>query len=259
MGGMNGDYRGYEAIKALAAELGKVHGKRGRPKPIAELLAMSPNRDPFYAGKPAQRDRGEWFAALWQRFGYTTGVHLRRVHYRLVSVEPGQPTRQRHDGEERYDEGAVELHALEALYPGELARLVREAIEPYRDLTLEERLNEAEEEAREQAEEAWNERMAPRREELAAIEQEARQIAARYEDALRRLNDRLQVELAPLHERKEAVRQAVQEEMALFQVTLPERPEPETDPVDEGDWLFASNRTYLAQLAMYKARKNGQA
>jgi hypothetical protein len=161
--------------------------------------------------------------------------------------------------EERYGEGAVELDALEALYPGELARLVREAIESYRDLTLEERLDEVAEEAQDTAEEAWEAHMAPYREELDSIEQDARQIAARYEDALRQLNDHLQVELAPLHERMASVRQAVQEEMAQFQVVLPERPEAETDLVDADDWLFDSNRTYLAQLAMYKARKNGQA
>jgi len=37
--------------------------------------------------------------------------------------------------EERYGAGAVELDALEALYPGTLADLVREAIESYRDMS----------------------------------------------------------------------------------------------------------------------------
>jgi hypothetical protein len=479
---LNGDYRGYEAIKALAAMLGQEHGRRGRPMPIARLLAMSENRDPFYAGKPAQRAKGEWFAELWRRFGYTTGVHLRRVHYRLVSVEQGQSKPRRHDGavyentercwdylqeagamarylrlvaadafedrrnpephifmqpeplfrprrawlealtawslpaiehelaslvklalpdveevtgydyhptdepyhvevwiekstmddvllpicealhvnlvsslgfqsitgvvkllqrvtelarichagkparifyisdfdpagdsmpvavarqvefwisdyapgadikltplalteaqanhyklpripikegdnrkerfEERHDEGAVELDALEALYPGELGRLVRDAIEPYRDLTLEVRLEEAEGEAREWAEEAWEERIAPYREELEDIEQKSRQIATRYGDELRQLNDRLQAELASLHRRKEAVRQALQEAMDRFEVDLPERPEPDIEPLDEEAWLYSSDRDYLTQLAMYKQHKHGQA
>lgn len=34
---------------------------------------------------------GEWFAALWERFGYTSGVHLRRIHYQLVTREPPLP------------------------------------------------------------------------------------------------------------------------------------------------------------------------
>ena len=37
--------------------------------------------------------------------------------------------------EERYGAGAVEWEALEALYPGVLADLVRDAIAPYRDMT----------------------------------------------------------------------------------------------------------------------------
>jgi hypothetical protein len=478
---LNGDFRGYEHIKELAAALGKQNGIRGRPVPVRTLLAMSENRDPFYAGKPAQRVKAEWFAALWRRFGYTAGVHLRRVHYRLVSQERGQEPPRRHDGEEyentehcwedlqeagamarylrlvpadafedrrnpephiymqpellvreqrvwlealeewtlpaiehalaslidlslpgvdevtgydyhatdqpyhvelwiekstmddvlvpiceelhvnlvsslgfqsitgvikllqrvcelarickagkparvfyisdfdpagdsmpvavarqvefwvrdyapgtnikltplvlteaqadaydlpripikeadnrkerfeeRYDEGAVELDALEALYPGELARIVREAIEPYRDRTLARRLDEAEEEAREEAEEAWEKRVAPYREELDAIRREGRDVAARYDGQLEELNETLQAELAPLRQRMEAVRQAVQEARDQFEVEMPERPEPEIDPVDEDDWLFSSDRTYFAQLAMYKARRNGQ-
>jgi hypothetical protein len=482
MESLNDDYRGHEAIKALAAALGKKNGTRGRPVPVATLLAMSTNRDPFYAGLPAQRDRGEWFAALWQRFGYTTGVHLRRVQYRVVSVERGQPTPQRHDGsdyentercweylqdagamarylrlvpadafedrrnpephifmqpeelfrplrawlesldewslpviehelaalielplpgidavtgydyhatdqpyhvevwiekstmddvlvpiceelhvnlvsslgfqsitgvikllqrvcelarickagkparifyisdfdpagdsmpvavarqvefwirdyapgadikltplalteaqandydlpripikeadnrkerfEERYDEGAVELDALEALYPGELAQLVREAIAPYRDQTLRDRLEEAEADARALAADAWAERMAPYREALRTIRQDGRQISARYEDELRGLNDRLQADLAPLRERMDAVRRDVQEKMNSFEVDLPERPAPETDALDEEAWLYSSDRDYLTQLAMYKRRKHGEA
>jgi hypothetical protein len=63
--------------------------------------------------------------------------------------------------EERYGEGAVELDALEALYPGILAELVRGAIEPYRDLHLAARCEEAEAEAEHVADEAWGEQMAP--------------------------------------------------------------------------------------------------
>jgi hypothetical protein len=79
-------FRGYDAIKALA----KAHGVR-----VADLLVLAEKNDPFYAGSPAQRAKAEWFAELWARFGYTTGVHLRRVHYRLVSGEIGY---HKHDG-----------------------------------------------------------------------------------------------------------------------------------------------------------------
>jgi hypothetical protein len=95
---LNGDYHGYERIKQLAVELGKKNGTRGRPKPVAELLAMSRNRDPFYAGSEAQQAKAAWFAELWQRLHLPHGVHLRRIHYRLVSQERSQKPPQKHDG-----------------------------------------------------------------------------------------------------------------------------------------------------------------
>jgi hypothetical protein len=444
--------------------------------PVAELLAMSRNRDPFYAGAPAQQAKAEWFAELWQRLQLPRGVHLRRIHYRLVTQKPGQLLPSKHDGtpyrntelcweylqdagataryrklvpadafedhrnpppklfmrgsgghgpaavalerlawwslpsirtnlatdfwlplpgietvqgydydagdqpyhvevwiekstmddvlepvcrrlyanlitgegfqsitnvvkllqrvcelgkparifvisdfdpagdsmpvavarqaefwlpefatgadmkvtalaltreqvityqlprifikdtdvrkegfEDRYGEGAVELDALEAIHPGELARLVREAIEPYRDPTLADRLEEAEDAARELAEEAWAERLAPYQEELDAIREEVGAIVARYEGRLENLDETLQADLTPLRERMDAVRHAVQEEMNRFEVLLPERPAAETDPAAEDNWLFASERDYFTQLAAYKARRNGQA
>jgi hypothetical protein len=69
---------GYERIKALKKELHRN---------ITDLLALSPVNDPFYAGSPASREKAEWFLALWEQFGFTRGVHLRRIHYRIVSVE----------------------------------------------------------------------------------------------------------------------------------------------------------------------------
>jgi hypothetical protein len=68
----------YEAIKARAKE---------ERVSVEKLLAMSPIRDPFYVGTPADWARGRWFAELWERFGFMRGVHLRRIHYRLVSQE----------------------------------------------------------------------------------------------------------------------------------------------------------------------------
>jgi hypothetical protein len=154
--------------------------------------------------------------------------------------------------EDRHGEGAVELDALEALHPGELARIVREAIEPYRDESLEEALQEAAGEAQEAAEEAWEEATEDERQELAEIEEEARQICAGFEGQLRELDTQLQEKLAPLKERLNRVRQAVHERGAELEVLLPDRPEADGGVPDEGGWLFDSGRDYLDQLAVYK-------
>jgi hypothetical protein len=90
MGGMNGNYRGYEVLKALAATLRK---ERGTSLRIENLLALDPKNDLFYAGAPAQQARAEWFTDVWRHFGREHS-HLRAVHYFWVT----QPDPRRHDG-----------------------------------------------------------------------------------------------------------------------------------------------------------------
>jgi hypothetical protein len=55
-------------------------------RPLATLLALKCKNDPFYLGEARWRD-AEWFAALYREHGFGRGVHLRRIHYRLVSQE----------------------------------------------------------------------------------------------------------------------------------------------------------------------------
>ena len=69
----------YEAIKLLA----KDRGVR-----VTDLIALAPQNDPFYAGTPGDWTLAQWFADLWQRFGYGSGVHIRRVHYQIISQSP---------------------------------------------------------------------------------------------------------------------------------------------------------------------------
>lgn len=66
----------YARTKALAKMVGCK---------VGDLLALAPNNDPYYSGSAADRAQAAWFHDLWSRFGYTSGVHLRRIHYQLVS------------------------------------------------------------------------------------------------------------------------------------------------------------------------------
>jgi len=70
----------YRIIKQLARDTQGVS--------IKDLCALAPNNDPFYTGRKSEVAAAQWFADLWERFGYTQGVHLRRVHYRIVSQDP---------------------------------------------------------------------------------------------------------------------------------------------------------------------------
>jgi hypothetical protein len=69
----------YQEIKATAKEIGTS---------IKELIALAPQNDPFYTGSKSELAKAEWFAGLWRQFGYGRGVHLRRVHYQVVSQDP---------------------------------------------------------------------------------------------------------------------------------------------------------------------------
>ncbi len=73
---------GYEEIKALA---------KATERTIPDLIVLARNNDPFFAGSEAHRRDAQWFADWFQRLGFddSGGVHLRAVHYRLVSqAEP---------------------------------------------------------------------------------------------------------------------------------------------------------------------------
>jgi len=76
----------YQEIKALAKRVGCT---------VPDLLVLARGNDPFYIGTPTHVAQAEWFAGLWEAFGNPTGVHLRRLHYRIVGLkEPPQM----HDG-----------------------------------------------------------------------------------------------------------------------------------------------------------------
>jgi len=185
-------------------------------------------------------------------------THAQVTEYELPRIPIKESDKGKRGFEERYGEDAVELDALQALRPGTLARLVREAIKPYRDDTLEERLIEARDEARDAAEEAWAEITSEVQAELTTIEAEIHGIVERYQDRLAALDVELQAELGPFRQPIETLRLAITEMAAEFDPRLPDRPEPDLAEVDESDWLFDSRRDYLEQMAAYKARKSGE-
>jgi hypothetical protein len=50
-----------------------------------DLIALSPDNDPFYVGLSGRRKWAEWFAHLWRQLEFKPGSHLRRIHYVLIS------------------------------------------------------------------------------------------------------------------------------------------------------------------------------
>jgi hypothetical protein len=70
---------GHARLKALSKEL---------QRPLQTLYALAPDNDPFLADQPFRRAAAEWYAELSQRLDIRPGVHLRRVHYVLISQDP---------------------------------------------------------------------------------------------------------------------------------------------------------------------------
>jgi hypothetical protein len=138
-----------------------------------------------------------------------------------------------------------------------LGRLVRSAAAPYRDETLVRRLRDAETRAQTAVTTAWAQATTPYQRELDRIERDLEPIVDRYQAALERLRDAMAAELAPLNERLDGVRHAIQTASRMLTPELPERPQPEVTEVDERGWLYRSERSYMEQLAAYKARRGG--
>lgn len=70
----------YQTIRQLAK------GQQGLG--VSDLLALARQNDPFYIGTDSQLAAAKWFRRMWDMLGYTRGVHLRRMHYALVSQRP---------------------------------------------------------------------------------------------------------------------------------------------------------------------------
>jgi hypothetical protein len=193
--------------------------------------------------------------------------------------------------EARNGTGAVELDALEALHPGTLAGVVRDAAQPYIDATLNLRLSGAERQARSEAASALAtetgpiderleavkadvpavtdgyrarlrtlagelvEAMAPYRARLEELRAEVDTAAAPYRARLAALADELDAELAPHRERLEELSHQAARTVEEFDVALPERPEPATPDVDRSRLLFDSERHWWDQLQVFKDRQ----
>jgi hypothetical protein len=156
-------------------------------------------------------------------------------HYQLPRIPIKDSDSRKGRFEEIYGEGATELDALEALYPGELRRILERHLDPYVDGTLRARLSDAEDEANERLHEAWEAATAALQDEARDLEADARAVYAHYERIMARLAARLERDLAPVRERRDALKERIAEAQDAFEPPELEYPEPEVDPPGEED------------------------
>jgi hypothetical protein len=150
-------------------------------------------------------------------------------------------------------DGKTELDALEALRPGELARIVEAEVKRWRAPELAGELASTGAEAQQQIRQDWEEATGELSQELAAIRADAEAIIAEYRPVVEQVNQRL----AGLEQRLADLAQRTRQAADDADWELPGRPEPE-DPEaleDTGGILYDSNRHWLAQLQAYRAHK----
>jgi len=178
--------------------------------------------------------------------------------YRLPRTPVKDSDRRKTNFEERYGEGAVELDALEALHPGELASIVEENILRFWDSELQEKIAEARMKAKKELDTHWEARIKPFQEKLDDLKAQVEDVVQKYQTRLDEIREELTNELRPYEEMADSLRQAIQDAADDITPNLPELPEPEIEE-DNTNWLFDSHRDYFDQLAAYRARRGGQA
>ena len=145
------------------------------------------------------------------------------------------------------------MDALEALHPGELAKIVEEAMTPYWDSDFENKLIDTWSETQEIVDDIWEDRTEPIQNNLAELKSVVYPILEKYDVRFKDIQKELDSELQPHIERLESLRLAVEEkaESLKDEIELPKLPEAMVNPPNR-DWLYDSNRGWLDQLKAYK-------
>jgi hypothetical protein len=206
-----------------------------------------------------------------------------RLTIERVALTPEQLAAYEADGRRLPDNpdkpGQVELDALVVLLPGELERLIIEAVDRLRDLELSGRLDDAKAQVRGAIGSQWSSVIDGPRTELEELRQEVVQLQEGFrrrqrdiqEEARRRLGDLEQQQAQLAADYRQALADARLDELlgelwdkyrfmpeaVVEDVELPERPEPEQPDIDDDGLLFDSRECWLDSLARFKRAAHG--
>ena len=147
--------------------------------------------------------------------------------------------------EARYGQDAVELDAIEAIHPGQLAAIVQEALDPYYDHELARRFNlrniAIERELDAISDEVYD------RPELAALKEKWEELTQRYDHDFAALLDEISETFKCIKDELEERKPDLSEW---------EQPKPKECQATERA-IFDSNRDYLSQIEAYKRFQSG--
>lgn len=155
-----------------------------------------------------------------------------------------------------FEGDGVEIDSLVVLHPGALEQIVRDAVAPYLDATINDRLQDAESEARQIVRDEWIEATKIHKQSLQALQKSVQAVTKAYEKEAAALNKRLQHDLKRFKMPLSKLQRELEKRSLAFHPALPERPTQELTGQDESNWLFDSSRLYFDQLEFYKARQS---
>jgi hypothetical protein len=231
---------------SITATLALVHRLQQSGKP-ARILYVS-DFDPAGQSMPVAVSRKiEYFV---RTLGIDLDVRLfpvvltlEQVQYYQLPRTPIKETERRRVGfEQRHGEGAVELDALEALYPGQLQDILSQYLDAYYDWSLEERIREQRHALQEELGEAWQVVTEQYREELEALRENYRVLKEGFEPRMQHMSSQLR-----------NLWQAVKLDLEHYTGTIANYPVPQPEVEEEiGEGLYSSERDYLTQIEAYK-------
>ncbi|MGH2482291.1 MAG: hypothetical protein ACRDHW_21800, partial [Ktedonobacteraceae bacterium] len=173
-------------------------------------------------------------------------TYAQTKHYtRLLPTPIKDSERRKEKFEAKYGQGAIELDALEALYPGEMERILRREMAHYYDSDLVTRMEKAK----------WDIRVRLSKEQAA--------IHTRYQNEIQQINgewDEVKTEIQALlarHvERRAAIWHDIETELDVRKPDVSTDDIPEAEEADERPGaLYDSQRDYLEQNTVYQAHK----
>lgn len=193
------------------------------------------------------------------------------TRYRLPRVPVKDSDLRKGNFEEAYGEGQVELDALEALYPGELARIVQAAILQYYDPTLAQRANEMKAELVEALRARREDVMGDYQTQVDALRLRYEELVEDFDDTRDQFDDLVRDFLPRIEAYQQRLDQIKAQGRELYSqlasdlketveswIDLDDFPLPDPElPEEDDDLLYDSRRDYMEQLDAYKSYRHG--
>ncbi|TMC15493.1 MAG: hypothetical protein E6J34_22090 [Chloroflexi bacterium] len=162
--------------------------------------------------------------------------------YQLPRTPIKESERRRTGFEDRHGEGAVELDALEALYPGELETILDQYMACYYDVTLSERVREEQYALEDSMGRVCGEVMQGYHDEVEGLREEYRRMKEEFEPRMQAMSNRLR-----------GLWQAMKDDLSQYTHFADEYPVPQPCVgLEIGDGLYNSEWDYLSQVEVFK-------